>query len=171
VEEALGLEWLRQEQWDKAQHTLENALRLAERTGDERAILLARLHLGRAANGAGYLDRAADLLQPLPDAFLALDEPDRYHRGRALTSLGEVCLRRGLPEVAINFFGQALELMRAERASAGAADAWTHLAEAARLRSDPEAERAALTEAHAAYEALGVPEAERVAARLQELSA
>jgi tetratricopeptide (TPR) repeat protein len=145
--EGLGLESLRRERWDEARETLEDDLRRAEASGDERAILLARHHLGRVACGSGDLVHAADLLEPLPDAFLALDHPDRYNRGRALTSLGEVCLRRRLPDIAINFFGQALEIMRAERADVQEADVWRHFAEAARFRSDPDAERAALNEA------------------------
>ncbi|GLZ04960.1 hypothetical protein Acsp03_24260 [Actinomadura sp. NBRC 104412] len=141
---------------------LEEDLRRAERTGDERAILLARYRLGRAVCAAGDTDRAADLLQPLPNAFAALKEPDRFNRGRALTGLGEVCLARRLPVVAINFFGQALEIMRAERALAQEADVWVHFAEAARMRSDPDAERASLDRADAARRSW---EAARKAAR------
>ncbi|MDL4772274.1 tetratricopeptide repeat protein [Actinomadura xylanilytica] len=165
--ESLGLELLGQERWDEAAEALETNVRLAGETGDPHAILLARHHLGRALSGVGDRDRALELLEPLPDAFVALAEPDRYNRGRALTSLGQEYLRRDRPDAAVNFFGQALEIMRAERAAEQQADLWCHLADAARLRRDPDAERAALAEARPLYESLGSPRAAGVAARME----
>ncbi|MFF5260720.1 hypothetical protein ACFY4C_17405 [Actinomadura viridis] len=164
--EALGLVLIVRERWAEAVEALEDGLRLAEETGDPRLVLPARDLLGRAVGGAGDQERAVRILGPLPDDFLALAEPDRHGRGRALTSLGEAYLRMGHPDAAINFFGQALEIMRAERASERQADLWCHLADAARFRRDSAAERAALSRARPLYEALDSPKAAGVAARL-----
>ncbi|MFD0901644.1 tetratricopeptide repeat protein [Actinomadura sediminis] len=138
-----GLALLERERRAEAVETLEEALREAERDGDHRTVLLARHNLGRALTAAGSLDRAIDLLGPLPEEFAALPDPDEYHRGRALLSLGEAYLHAGRPVAAVNFFGQALDAMRALDAPDLEADAYAHLAEAARRRGDETAEHAA----------------------------
>lgn len=79
----------------------------------------------------------------MPDLY----ELDRYHRGRALIGLGEDQLRVGHPVIAINFFGQALVIMEDEGTAADQAEVWEHLADAARHRRDPDAERASLDRA------------------------
>ncbi|MBE1534127.1 tetratricopeptide repeat protein [Actinomadura algeriensis] len=142
--EEQGLALLERERRDEAVETLEEALRDAERGGDHRTVLLARHNLGRALVAAGAADRAMELLGPLPEEFAALPEPDDYHRGRALLSLGEAYLRARRPVAAVNFFGQALDAMRALDAPGLQADAYAHLAEAARRRGDKAAESTAL---------------------------
>ncbi|WP_207401126.1 hypothetical protein, partial [Actinomadura roseirufa] len=165
--EALAL--LDRERWTEAAETLTAALRDAERdaerTGDRRAVLLARHDLGRALTGTGDLDRALELLGPLPDAFATLPEPDPMRRGAALTSLGLVQLRMRRPVTAINFFGQALELMRAEGAVERQGDLFVALADAARQRGDGAAEGAALDRAAELYEAVPSPRAGSVSDR------
>ncbi|MFC5751983.1 hypothetical protein [Actinomadura rugatobispora] len=168
--EALGRALLEQERRDEAFEVLETAVRLAEGTGDRRALLSARRHLGGAAGDAGDQARAMELLGPLPDDFLALDPPDRYGRARALTGLGRAYVRARRPDTAINFFGQALVIMQAERAVERQAGLWCRFADAARVRRDPDAERAALAEALPLYEAVESPRAAAVSARLEDLS-
>ncbi|MFV2174297.1 tetratricopeptide repeat protein [Actinomadura sp. LOL_016] len=141
--EEQGLALLERERRAEAVDTLEEALRDAERGGDHRTVLLARHNLGRALTAHGALDRAMDLLGPLPEEFAALPEPDDYNRGRALLDLGEAYLLARRPVAAVNFFGQALETMRALDAPDLQADAYAHLAEAARQRGDETARRRA----------------------------
>jgi tetratricopeptide (TPR) repeat protein len=167
--EALGRALLGQERRDEAVGVLETAVRLAEEAGDRRALLSARRQLGRAAGDAGDQDRAMRLLGPLPDDFLTLDPPDRYGRPRALTGLGQAYVRARRPDTAINFFGQALVIMQAERAVERQAGLWCRFADAARVRRDPDAERAALAEALPLYEAVESPRAAAVSARLEGL--
>ncbi|MEV4001983.1 tetratricopeptide repeat protein [Actinomadura sp. NPDC049753] len=145
--EAEGLVLLERERWAEAAETLEEALRLAERGGDLHAVLAARHDLARALIGGGDLDRAIGLLGPLPDEFAALPEPDEHARARALESLGEAYLRANRPVAAVNFFGQALEILRRLGAVGGQAAMFVHIADAARLRGDDAAERAALDRA------------------------
>ncbi|MFC6878264.1 MULTISPECIES: tetratricopeptide repeat protein [Actinomadura] len=147
--EALGLVLARRGRWREAVEALEAAVALAEEGGDARAVLLVRHALGRAVCGSGDHERAIGLLQPLPNEFLALDRPDPYNRGRVLTSLGEAYLRTGRPETAIDFFGQAMDIMRGQDAVSRQAELWNHLADAARDRDDRDAERAARAKAEA----------------------
>lgn len=141
---AEGPALLERERWAEAAEMLEEALGLAERGGDPRAVLAARHDLARALIGVGDLDRAIGLLGPLPDEFAALPEPDEHARARALESLGEAYLRAHRPVAALNFFGQALEILRRLEAVDGQAAMFVHIAGAARLRGDEAAERAAL---------------------------
>ncbi|WP_026402183.1 tetratricopeptide repeat protein [Actinomadura rifamycini] len=138
-----GLALLDRERRAEAVETLEEALRDAEHGGDRRTVLLARHHLGRALTAAGAVDRAIELLGPLPEEFAALPDPDEYDRGRALLGLGEAYLHAGRPVAAVNFFGQALDAVRTLDAPDLEADAYAHLAEAARRRGDGTAETAA----------------------------
>ncbi|QFG24820.1 tetratricopeptide repeat protein [Actinomadura sp. WMMB 499] len=133
----------RAEAVETLEEALEEALRDAGRGGDHRTVLIARHNLGRALTAAGALDRAMRLLGPLPEEFAALPEPDDRNRGRALLGLGEAYLRARRPVAAVNFFGQALEIMRTLDAPDLQADAYAHLAEAARQRGDETAERTA----------------------------
>lgn len=141
--EALGLVLMQRGRWREAIEVLEAAVELAEEGDDARAVLLVRHALGRAVCGAGDYERAIGVLQALPNEFLALDRPDPYNRGRVLTSLGEAYLRTGRPETAIDFFGQAMDIMRGEGVASRQAELWNHLADAARDRDDRDAERAA----------------------------
>ncbi|TDD85241.1 tetratricopeptide repeat protein [Actinomadura darangshiensis] len=141
--ESAGLALLDRERWAEAAEVLADALRQAERDGAPPAVLAARLNLARALTRTGDLDRAIELLGPLPDGFAALPEPDDGARARALASLGEAYLRADRPVAAINFFGQALEILRRLDAVDGQAAMFTCIAEAARLRGDGPAERAA----------------------------
>ncbi|TDD73742.1 tetratricopeptide repeat protein [Actinomadura rubrisoli] len=161
--EAEGLALLARERWTEAAEALEDGLRRAERDGDHREVLLARHNLGRALIETGDADRALDLLGPLPDAFATL--PDRYHRGRALMSLGQAYLRLRRPVTALNLFGQALEIMRAEETVEQQGDVFVHIADAARLRGDPVAEGAALDRAAELYACVPSPKADRAAER------
>ncbi|MEV5824547.1 tetratricopeptide repeat protein [Spirillospora sp. NPDC052242] len=138
-----GLALLERERRAEAVETLEEALREAERGADHGAVLLARLNLGRALTADGAVDRAIDLLGPLPEEFAALPEPDEYHRARALLTLGEAYLQADRPVAAVNFFGQALDALRILDAPDLEADAYAHLAEAARQRGDETAATAA----------------------------
>jgi hypothetical protein len=92
--------------------------------------------------------------------------PDRYHRAQALLGLGEAYLRHRRPDTAINFFGQALEMMRVERAPGEQAQAWLRFAAAARVRRDPDAERASLRRALECEESPAEPEAAATVDRL-----
>ncbi|RKS72020.1 tetratricopeptide repeat protein [Actinomadura pelletieri DSM 43383] len=145
--DAEGLALLDRERWAEARDALEDALRRAEHEGDPHAVLSARGDLARALIMTGDLDRAIALLGPLPDEFAALPEPDDDGRARALTALGEAYLRARRPMAAINFFGQALEIMRRRGAVERQARLFVHLADAARLRGDSAAEGAALDRA------------------------
>ncbi|WP_433477167.1 hypothetical protein ACQPZP_09000 [Spirillospora sp. CA-142024] len=145
--EAEGLALLERERWSEAAETLEEGLRQAERDGDLRTVLLARHNLARALTKAGALDRAIELLGPLPEEFAALPEPDDGNRARALASLGEAYLRAHRPVAAINFFGQALEILRRQDAVDEQAAMFVHIADAARQRGDHAAEQAALDRA------------------------
>ncbi|MBO2463829.1 hypothetical protein [Actinomadura violacea] len=161
--EAEGLALLHRERWAEAVEALEEGLRLAERDGDRRTVLLARHNLARALLESGALDRAIGLLGPLPDEFAALsDDPDR---ARALTTLGEAYLRAGRPVAATNFFGQALEIVRAQESPEREGDTFVHLADAARRRGDAAAEGAALDRAIALYDSVPTGKAEAAARR------
>lgn len=166
--EAEGLALLHRERWAEAAESLEEGLRLAERDGDRRTVLLARHNLGRALMETGDLDRAIRLLGSLPDEFAALS--DDHDRARALTTLGEAYLRAGRPVAATNFFGQALEIVRAEEAPEREGDAFVHLADAARQRGDAAAEGAALDRAIALYGSVPTPKAEDAARRREGLT-
>lgn len=163
--EAEGLALLERERWAEAAEALEEGLRAAERDGDPRTILMARHNLARALTMTGALERAIELLGPLPDEFAALPEPDDYHRARALGSLGDAYLRARRPVAAINFFGQALEIMRAQDAVDQQAGMFVRIADAARLRGDHAAEGAALDRAVALYESIPSPKAAVLAER------
>ncbi|WP_412520167.1 hypothetical protein K8Z49_19330 [Actinomadura madurae] len=168
--EAEGLALLDRERWAEAAEVLEEALGRAERGAergaesgaeggaergrDRHAVLRARLDLARALTGTGDLDRAIGLLGPLPDEFAALPEPDEGSRARALSSLGTAYLRARRPVAATNFFGQALEIYRRLGAVDRQAAMFAHIAEAARLRGDDAAERAARARAAELQEAL-----------------
>ncbi|MEO3822457.1 tetratricopeptide repeat protein [Actinomadura sp. B10D3] len=156
--EAEGLALLDRERWAEAAEVLEEALDRAERRagrgGDRHEVLRARLDLARALTGTGDLDRAIGLLGPLPDEFAALPEPDENARARALSSLGAAYLRARRPVAATNFFGQALEIYRRLGAVDRQAAMFAHIAEAARLRGDGAAEKAARARAAELQEAL-----------------
>ncbi|NKZ06371.1 tetratricopeptide repeat protein [Actinomadura latina] len=119
----------------------------AEEGGDPHAILRARYDLARALIGTGDLDRAIELLGPLPEEFAALPEPDHHGRARALTALGEAYLRAHRPVAATNFFGQALEILRRHGTPDEQAAMFVHIADAAHRRADHAAETAALIRA------------------------
>jgi tetratricopeptide (TPR) repeat protein len=138
-----GLALLDRERWAEAAELLEDDLRRAEHDGDRHTVLRARLDLARALTRTGDLDRAIDLLGPLQDEFAALPDPDDDSRARALSSLGEAYLRAHRPVAATNFFGQALEIYRRLGAADRQAAMFAHIADAARLRGDHAAERAA----------------------------
>ncbi|TMQ90770.1 tetratricopeptide repeat protein [Actinomadura soli] len=163
--EAEGLALLERERWAEAAETLQDSLRSAEDDGDPHTILMARHNLARALIMTEDLDRAIDLLGPLPDEFAALPEPDDHHRARALASLGEAYLRARRPVAATNFFGQALEIMRRLDAVGQQAVMFVHIADAARQRGDHAAEGAALDRAVELYESIPSPEAAPLAAR------
>ncbi|TDD32412.1 tetratricopeptide repeat protein [Actinomadura sp. KC06] len=165
VPEAEGLALLERERWAEAVETLQDGLRGAEDDGDPHAILMARHNLARALTMTGDLDRAIDLLGPLPDEFAALPEPDDYNRARALASLGEAYLRARRPVAATNFFGQALEIMRKQDAADQEAVMFVHIADASRQRGDRAAEGAALDRAVELYESISSPKAAPLAAR------
>jgi tetratricopeptide (TPR) repeat protein len=166
--EAEGLALLHRERWAEAAEALEEGLRIAERDGDRRTVLLARHNLGRALVETGDLDRAIGLLGALPDEFAALSED--HDRARALTTLGEAYLRAGRPVAATNFFGQALEIVRAEEAPEREGDAFVHLADAARQRGDAAAEGAALDRAIDLYGSVPTGKAEAAARRREGLT-
>jgi tetratricopeptide (TPR) repeat protein len=166
--EAEGLALLDRERWAEAADVLEEGLRLAERDGDHRTVLLARHNLARALLETGALDRAIRLLGPLPDEFAALSADS--DRARALTTLGEAYLRADRPVAATNFFGQALEIVRAEESAEQQGDAFVHIADAARQRGDAAAEGAALDRAIALYDSVPTPKAEAAAHRRGALS-
>ena len=157
---AEGLALLDRERWSEAAETLEERLRdledggEPERDGGRHDVMAVRLDLARAVMLAGDLDRAIGLLGLLPDGFAALPEPDQDGRARALATLGEAHLRAHRPVAAINFFGQALELMRRADAVDRQAGLFVNLAEAARMRGDDAAESAALDRAVDLYEAV-----------------
>ncbi|MGH3244587.1 MAG: tetratricopeptide repeat protein, partial [Spirillospora sp.] len=167
---AEGLVLLDRERWAEAAETLDDALHRAEAGGgepgggeqgdgeqgggDPSAIFLARLDLARALTMTGDLDRAIDLLGPLPDGFAALPEPDEHNRARALSSLGEAYLRARRPVAAINFFGQALEILRRQDDVDQQAGMFVHIADAARQRGDHVAEGAARDRAAELYASL-----------------
>lgn len=163
--EAEGLALLDRERWTEAAGVLEEGLRRAEREGDHRAVLRARLDLGRALTRAGDTGRAAELLGPLPDGFAALPAPDQPARAAALAALGEAYLRARRPVAATNFFGQALEILRTENDVGGQADMFVHIADAARQRGDGPAENAALDRAAELYESVLSPKAAMLAER------
>ncbi|MFI0410919.1 hypothetical protein [Actinomadura sp. 3N508] len=168
--EAGGLALLERERWAEAAETLQDGLRRAEAAGDPYAILMARHNLARALTMTGDLDRAIDLLGPLPDEFAALPEPDHYNRARALASLGEAYLRARRPVAATNFFGQALEIMRRQGAVDQQAVMFVHIADAARQRGDQAAEAAALDRAVELYESIESPNSGPLADRRASLS-
>ncbi|TDC45824.1 tetratricopeptide repeat protein [Actinomadura sp. KC345] len=168
--EAEGLALLERERWAEAAEVLEETLRVAERDGDRHTVLLARHNLARALIRTGDTGRAIEMLGPLPDEFAALPEPDRTGRARALTSLGEAYLRSRRPVAAINFFGQALEILRKENAVDQQAGMFVHIADAARQRGDRAAEGAALDRAVELYESIPSPKAAGVAERRAALT-
>ncbi|GAA2138273.1 tetratricopeptide repeat protein [Actinomadura napierensis] len=166
--QAEGLALLHRERWTEAAEALEEGLRLAERDGDRRTVLLARHNLARALLETGALDRAIRLLGPLPDEFAALS--DDHDRARALTTLGEAYLRAGRPVAATNFFGQALEIVRGEESAEQEGDAFVHIADAARERGDAAAEAAALDHALALYQKVPTPKADQLQRRRNNLN-
>ncbi|MDL4815739.1 tetratricopeptide repeat protein [Actinomadura opuntiae] len=166
--EVEGLALLHRERWTEAAEALEEGLRLAERNGDRRTVLLARHNLARALVETGALDRAIELLGPLPDEFAALS--DDHDRARALTTLGEAYLRAGRPVAATNFFGQALEIVRGEESAEQEGDAFVHIADAAHQRGDTAAESAALDRAIALYQEVPTRKADQLEHRRNNLN-
>lgn len=162
---------LDRERWTEAADALRERLDAVQEGGDIRTVLEIRHDLGRALVRSGDVDRALELLRPLPDAFAALPEPDRRGRAEALTSLGEAYLGASRPVTAINLFGQALDIMRSEDAVEQQGDAFVHLADAAHLRGDPDAEGAALERAVELYASVPSPKAARTAERRAALNA
>ncbi|WP_030165296.1 hypothetical protein [Spirillospora albida] len=162
---------LDRERWTEAADALTERLDAARAGGDARTTLRIRHDLGRALVRSGDVDRALELLRPLPDAFAALPDPDRRGRAEALTSLGEAYLGASRPVTAINLFGQALDIMRTEHAVEQQGDAFVHLADAAHLRGDPAAEGAALERAVELYASVPSPKAARTAERRAALTA
>ncbi|GAA4224770.1 hypothetical protein GCM10022254_05000 [Actinomadura meridiana] len=147
-----GVVLLERERWAEAADALEESLHRAEHDDDPHAVLAARHDLARALTRTGDLDRAIDLLGALPDEFAALPDPDDDGRVRALEGLGEAYLRADRPVAAINFFGQALELVRKRGAADEQARMFVHIADAARVRGDRAAEGAALRRAAEIHE-------------------
>ncbi|QKW34117.1 helix-turn-helix domain-containing protein [Actinomadura sp. NAK00032] len=94
--------------------------------------------------GAALLDRerwseAAEVLgERLTEA------EDEAARARVLAALGDAYLRAHRPVAAINFFGQALDIMRRRGEVGEQAGIFVHIADAARERGDHAAEGAAL---------------------------
>ncbi len=125
---------LDRERWSQAAEVMREHLGRAEDDGDQRAILVARHDLARTLIRTDDLDRAIELLGPLPDEFAALPDPDDHHRARALTTLGEAHLRARRPVAATNFFGQALEILRKHGTRDEQAAMFVHIADAAHQR-------------------------------------
>jgi tetratricopeptide (TPR) repeat protein len=142
-----GAALLDRERWAEAAEVMQERLDRAEQDGDPHAILVARHDLARALVKTGALDRAIDLLGPLPEEFAALPDPDHRNRARALTTLGEAYLRARRPVAATNFFGQALEILREHGTPREQAAMFVHIADAAHQRADHAAETAALIQA------------------------
>lgn len=142
-----GAALLDRERWSEAVDVMRERLDRAEDEGDRHATLLARQDLARALIRTDALDRAIELLGPLPEEFAALPEPDHRNRARALTALGEAYLRAHRPVAATNFFGQALEILRAHGTLDEQAAMFVHIADAAHQRADHAAETAALIRA------------------------
>jgi tetratricopeptide (TPR) repeat protein len=138
---------LDRERWSEAAEVMRERLDRAEDGGDPREILPARHDLARALIRTDDLDRAIELLGPLPEEFAALPEPDDHHRARALTTLGEAYLRARRPVAATNFFGQALEILRKHGTRDEQAAVFVRIADAAHQRADHAAETAALIRA------------------------
>ncbi|WP_433230012.1 hypothetical protein [Actinomadura formosensis] len=145
--EPRSLALLDRERWSEAAEVLEERLRDTEAGGDPYEILPARHDLARALVKTDELERAIELLGPLPGEFAALPEPDQHNRARALTTLGEAYLRAHRPVAAVNFFGQALEIHRKRGAAGDQAAMFVRMADAARQRADRAAEYAALLRA------------------------
>lgn len=146
-DDSLAAALLDRERRSEAADVMRERLDQAEADGDRHAILRARLDLARALTETGALDRAIELLGPLPDEFAALPEPDNQARARALTALGEAYLRANRPVAATNFFGQALEILRRDGTPEEQAAMFVHIADAAHQRADHAAETAALIQA------------------------
>jgi tetratricopeptide (TPR) repeat protein len=104
--EALGLAYLALGRPAEAVAHLRRNLGLAESTGDERRIALARLHLAKALEPA----EALSLLEPALAYFTGVSEPD--NEGKTLTWLGKKRLAAGDVAGAAAPLSRALEIMK-----------------------------------------------------------
>lgn len=151
--ESLGLLRLRQGRAAEAEGLFRQALPFAERAGEPRAVALLAHHIGRALLGQDRHPAALAQLDRALSAIDALPLPDRYNRGRVLTSLGEARLTAGYPAAAAQALDEALDIMADEEGALVQEAAVTEL----RARCEPDADRRlALRErARRLYDALG----------------
>ncbi|SNS62045.1 IclR helix-turn-helix domain-containing protein [Actinomadura meyerae] len=99
--------------------------------------------------GAALLDRErwSEVAEVLGERLTEAE--DEEARARVLTGLGDAYLRAHRPVAAINFYGQALDILRRRGEVGDQAYMYVHIADAARERGDQAAEGAALGRAAA----------------------
>jgi tetratricopeptide (TPR) repeat protein len=112
--ESLGLLRLRQKRHREAESCFRQALPLAERAGEPRAVALLRHHIGRALLGQEQYARALAQLTDALEEMRQLPVTDRYNQGRVLTSLGEARIAVGDARAAAEALDEALDIMTDE---------------------------------------------------------
>lgn len=139
--------------------------------GMAEAMQHAFLVAGLAAGAAEACLNLNDLEQAEHLAMQSLREEEDVHRPYALTTLGHVALRRNQPQPAARWLQEAIANARQTSDKYAEAFAWMAMADAQLAMQHPSDERNALEEALTLSESLGLAEAQKVAARLQALSA
>lgn len=135
-------------------------------TAMQHSFLVAGLAAG-AAEACLHLN-ALDQAELL--ALKSLREEEDVHRPYALTTLGQVALRRSQPESAQRWLREAVANARQTSDKYAEAYAWIALADTHLLTQDAEQERMALKEAEMLCQQLGLAESPTVMTRLRALN-
>jgi tetratricopeptide (TPR) repeat protein len=141
---------------DRALALAEEALALAERTGDQADISYVLALLGSIVLATGSEDEAAAYFtESYAAAKRAKDAGDTRHFSHALLNLGELARKRGEVARATEFLEEALADVRAIDMTWGIANILTLLGHVARQQQDYERAKVRYRESLALYQRLG----------------
>jgi non-specific serine/threonine protein kinase len=141
---------------DRALALAEEALALAERTGDQADISYVLALLGSIVLATGSEDEAAAYFtESYAAAKRAKDAGDTRHFSHALLNLGELARKRGDVARATEFLEEALADVRAIDMTWGIANILTLLGHVARQQQDYERAKVRYRESLALYQRLG----------------
>lgn len=97
----IGVIHIRQTDYDKAAKYLRRSLSLYQRLGDHNGEVVTRANLGALYTSSQYYDKAIHYHQSVLDKTASEENP--RVRANALNNLGEVCIRKGDPDAALQY--------------------------------------------------------------------